>query len=95
MVKKIYLTWPVPNCAEGCAPSWITDGYCDAACIVSDCNWDGGDCTGKEIFKNCFVYVWIRQKNICTNCRKCPGLLGIVVESTFVFLILLSFAYIN
>ena len=43
---KVYLTWPVPNCAEGCSPSWITDGYCDAACNVSECNWDGGDCTG-------------------------------------------------
>uniref|UniRef100_H2Z4G7 LNR domain-containing protein n=1 Tax=Ciona savignyi TaxID=51511 RepID=H2Z4G7_CIOSA len=42
---KVYLAWSVPNCAEGCAPSWITDGYCDAACNVSECDWDGGDCT--------------------------------------------------
>nr|XP_002122528.3 N-acetylglucosamine-1-phosphotransferase subunits alpha/beta isoform X2 [Ciona intestinalis] len=46
---KVYLAWSVPNCAEGCAPSWITDGYCDTACNVSACEWDGGDCTGKNI----------------------------------------------
>uniref|UniRef100_H2Z4G5 N-acetylglucosamine-1-phosphotransferase subunits alpha/beta n=1 Tax=Ciona savignyi TaxID=51511 RepID=H2Z4G5_CIOSA len=45
---KVYLAWSVPNCAEGCAPSWITDGYCDAACNVSECDWDGGDCTGAD-----------------------------------------------
>jgi len=43
---KVYLAWSVPNCAEGCAPSWIKDGYCDAACNVSECDWDGGDCVG-------------------------------------------------
>nr|CAB3250130.1 N-acetylglucosamine-1-phosphotransferase subunits alpha/beta [Phallusia mammillata] len=46
---KIYLAWVVPNCADGCSPSWITDGYCDSACNVSECNWDGGDCTGDNI----------------------------------------------
>ena len=46
--QKVYLSWPVPNCAEGCAPSWITDGFCDVACNVSACSWDGGDCTGTD-----------------------------------------------
>lgn len=44
--QKVYLTWPVPNCAEGCPGSWIKDGYCDKACNNSACDWDGGDCLG-------------------------------------------------
>ncbi|XP_071809115.1 N-acetylglucosamine-1-phosphotransferase subunits alpha/beta-like [Asterias amurensis] len=44
--QKVYLTWPVPNCAEGCPPSWIRDNYCDTACNNSECDWDGGDCSG-------------------------------------------------
>ncbi|XP_051911382.1 N-acetylglucosamine-1-phosphotransferase subunits alpha/beta isoform X2 [Hippocampus zosterae] len=44
--QKVYLTWPVPNCAEGCPGSWIKDGYCDKACNNSACDWDAGDCTG-------------------------------------------------
>lgn len=38
------MAWPVPNCNDGCAPSWIGDRYCDIACNVSDCQWDAGDC---------------------------------------------------
>ena len=41
----MYLSWPVPNCAEGCPSSWIRDGYCDKPCNNSQCQWDGGDCT--------------------------------------------------
>ncbi|XP_069020842.1 N-acetylglucosamine-1-phosphotransferase subunits alpha/beta [Embiotoca jacksoni] len=44
--QKVYLTWPVPHCAEGCPGSWIKDGYCDKACNNSACDWDGGDCLG-------------------------------------------------
>lgn len=36
--QKVYLTWPVPNCAEGCPGSWIKDGYCDKACNHSACD---------------------------------------------------------
>lgn len=43
--QKVYLSWPVPNCAEGCPSSWIRDGYCDKPCNNSQCQWDGGDCT--------------------------------------------------
>uniref|UniRef100_UPI00358E14A2 N-acetylglucosamine-1-phosphotransferase subunits alpha/beta isoform X2 n=1 Tax=Myxine glutinosa TaxID=7769 RepID=UPI00358E14A2 len=43
--QKVYLSWPVPNCAEGCPPSWVHDGYCDHACNLSICDWDGGDCS--------------------------------------------------
>jgi len=44
--QKVYLTWPVPNCNDGCPASWISDGYCDRACNNSQCEWDGGDCLG-------------------------------------------------
>jgi len=44
--QKVYLTWPVPNCNDGCPQSWISDGYCDRACNNSQCDWDGGDCAG-------------------------------------------------
>ncbi|KAK3581579.1 hypothetical protein CHS0354_031927 [Potamilus streckersoni] len=44
--QKVYLTWPVPNCQEGCPSTWIRDGYCDKACNNSECEWDGGDCNG-------------------------------------------------
>lgn len=42
--QKVYLAWPVPDCADGCPSSWIGDGYCDRACNTSSCNFDGGDC---------------------------------------------------
>ena len=41
---KVYLSWPVPNCVEGCPMNWLKDGYCDQACNSSECLWDGGDC---------------------------------------------------
>lgn len=52
MLFQVYLTWPVPNCAEGCPGSWIKDGYCDKACNNSACDWDGGDCIGKTAILN-------------------------------------------
>jgi len=42
--QKVFLSWPVPNCADGCPSSWIGDGYCDPACNVSDCDFDFPDC---------------------------------------------------
>ena len=48
---KIYLSWAVPNCNEGCPASWINDKYCDKACNVSACDYDGGDCIGKNAKK--------------------------------------------
>ncbi|KAK3088613.1 hypothetical protein FSP39_021285 [Pinctada imbricata] len=47
--QKVYLTWPVPNCNEGCPSSWIRDGYCDKACNNTECEWDGGDCEGQHV----------------------------------------------
>lgn len=42
--QKVFLSWPVPNCAEGCPSNWIGDGYCDLACNVSACDFDAHDC---------------------------------------------------
>ena len=46
--QKLYLTWPVPNCNEGCPASWVNDKYCDKPCNVSECDWDGGDCLNTQ-----------------------------------------------
>jgi hypothetical protein len=48
----------VPNCAEGCPGSWIKDGYCDKACNNSACDWDGGDCSGKDVLK-CDLFMFM------------------------------------
>ena len=44
--QKIFLSWGIPPCAAGCQGSWLGDGYCDAACNVSECAFDNGDCLG-------------------------------------------------
>jgi UDP-N-acetylglucosamine-lysosomal-enzyme len=46
--QKVVLAWPVPNCADACPSSWIGDKYCDLACNTTDCEYDGGDCLGKD-----------------------------------------------
>lgn len=43
---KIRLSWPLPDCNAGCPSTWVKDGYCDKACNVSQCLFDGGDCLG-------------------------------------------------
>ena len=45
---RIFFAWPVPNCAEGCPQTWVGDGYCDKTCNTEECQWDGGDCQGKN-----------------------------------------------
>jgi len=45
--QRVYLSWPVPDCAPGCPSSWIGDGYCDSSCDVESCEFDGGDCANK------------------------------------------------
>ncbi|GFT50884.1 hypothetical protein NPIL_95291 [Nephila pilipes] len=77
--QKVYLSWPVPNCAEGCPSSWIRDGYCDKPCNNSQCQWDGGDCTadnpmlpfqavGMQQEGGVTTYFHIRAfKNYCNN----------------------------
>lgn len=47
--QKVYFSWPLPDCAPGCANSWIKDGYCDTVCNTTKCMFDGGDCLGKDI----------------------------------------------
>jgi UDP-N-acetylglucosamine-lysosomal-enzyme len=27
--QKVFLSWPVPACREGCPQTWIKDSYCD------------------------------------------------------------------
>ena len=34
----------ISQCAPGCPSNWINDDYCDAACNVAACNYDGSDC---------------------------------------------------
>ena len=46
---RIYFSWPVPTCAEGCPHAWLADGYCDMKCNTTDCDWDGGDCVGPNV----------------------------------------------
>ena len=41
---QVYLSWPVPDCSDGCPWSWVADGSCDVSCNISDCSFDGGDC---------------------------------------------------
>lgn len=45
---KLYFSWAIPLCAEGCQPGWIGDKYCDHACNTEGCDWDGGDCDAKN-----------------------------------------------
>lgn len=46
---KVYLSWGVPTCAQGCAFSRIGDGKCDISCNVTMCKFDNGDCVGDNI----------------------------------------------
>ncbi|KAK7868002.1 hypothetical protein R5R35_010176 [Gryllus longicercus] len=56
--QKVYLSWPVPDCTESCPWSWIGDGSCDISCNISDCSFDGGDCSPSNeiVFPNEDVY---------------------------------------
>jgi UDP-N-acetylglucosamine-lysosomal-enzyme len=42
--QKVFLSWEVPPCGQGCPDAWVGDGYCDVACNVTSCEFDGGDC---------------------------------------------------
>eukprot|EP00041_Stephanoeca_diplocostata_P039414 m.1624021 g.1624021 ORF g.1624021 m.1624021 type:complete len:1659 (-) comp25387_c0_seq5:5707-10683(-) len=50
--QNVFEAWPVPNCVEGCPSNWISDSYCDQACNNAECDWDGGDCIGKNSGSN-------------------------------------------
>ena len=45
---KIFLSWGVPTCSDGCSFRRIGDGICDENCNVKLCAFDGGDCDGDE-----------------------------------------------
>ena len=46
----IYLTC-VSSDLDACDnPEWIGDGYCDDENNNAECNWDGGDCCGDNVF---------------------------------------------
>lgn len=41
--------WPIKqSCSEGCYHSDLQNGICDSSCNVASCNWDVGDCGGKQ-----------------------------------------------
>ncbi|XP_014679876.1 PREDICTED: N-acetylglucosamine-1-phosphotransferase subunits alpha/beta-like, partial [Priapulus caudatus] len=44
----VFLSWAIPGCSDACPSSWINDGYCDKACNNTECDWDGGDCSGEK-----------------------------------------------
>lgn len=69
--QKVYLSWPVPQCNDGCPANWIGDGYCDLACNVSSCDWDGGDCANQtSTTSSSTAHPWWGQAN--TNNRGSP-----------------------
>jgi UDP-N-acetylglucosamine-lysosomal-enzyme len=54
-VHVLDLICPFPSCliccvlllylfVVSCPDTWVGDGYCDAACNITDCLFDGGDC---------------------------------------------------
>ena len=59
---RIYFSWPVPNCNEGCPSTWLADGFCDNNCNTTDCDWDGGDCVGDNVRKTVPNYNYGRQQ---------------------------------
>ena len=70
--QKVFLSWPVPNCNEGCPATWINDKYCDKACNVSECDWDGGDCLAsktKDINKFQSVISSMKKRKPRTFCN--------------------------
>lgn len=74
--QKVYLSWDVPDCSPGCGSSWIGDGYCDLACNVTQCGFDGGDCIGPNAQKSrdsCMV------ENLCDHLstNRCVSSVGI------------------
>ena len=46
-------TGATTHCHAACKAEWIDDGYCDAACFNSKCNFDGADCGGRGCSDGC------------------------------------------
>ncbi|XP_017774454.1 PREDICTED: N-acetylglucosamine-1-phosphotransferase subunits alpha/beta [Nicrophorus vespilloides] len=45
---SIYLSWPIPPCAEDCPWMYVNDGQCDSQCYNPSCQMDGNDCVNAE-----------------------------------------------
>eukprot|EP00005_Dracoamoeba_jomungandri_P005828 CAMPEP_0174259562 /NCGR_PEP_ID=MMETSP0439-20130205/8370_1 /TAXON_ID=0 /ORGANISM="Stereomyxa ramosa, Strain Chinc5" /LENGTH=818 /DNA_ID=CAMNT_0015343499 /DNA_START=269 /DNA_END=2722 /DNA_ORIENTATION=- len=73
--QRIYLAWNVPDCNDGCPASWIHDGYCDQACNVEACRFDGGDCANTTASSGSGASggSWAAKDTATKNCQKgCP-----------------------
>ncbi|XP_019741889.1 N-acetylglucosamine-1-phosphotransferase subunits alpha/beta-like, partial [Hippocampus comes] len=46
--QKVYLAWPLGACSKGCPGNWINNGLCNPQCNNAACQWDGGDCKGRN-----------------------------------------------
>ncbi|XP_058987006.1 N-acetylglucosamine-1-phosphotransferase subunits alpha/beta-like [Musca domestica] len=42
---RIFQAWLVPECSQNCPWTYIGDKTCDQNCNISECQYDGGDCT--------------------------------------------------
>ncbi|KAF2077558.1 hypothetical protein CYY_001176 [Polysphondylium violaceum] len=63
--QKVFLSWPVPNCNDGCPNNWIGDGFCDQACNVTMCEFDAGDCNNST--GQMKTRWWNKNRNTNTN----------------------------
>ena len=66
----------IPNLGKGGNNLWLSDGFCDDANNIEECNYDGGDCCGINV-----------QKNFCVNCT-CTGKCKLVIHMSLSFLFL-------
>ncbi|XP_019733231.1 LOW QUALITY PROTEIN: N-acetylglucosamine-1-phosphotransferase subunits alpha/beta-like [Hippocampus comes] len=46
---QVYLAWPLGACSKGCPGNWINNGLCNEQCNNAACQWDGGDCKGRNL----------------------------------------------
>lgn len=73
--QKVFLSWPVPGCAEGCSSSWLGDGFCDSSCNNEACNFDMGDCDNikdsvqRTSCSNDCLIEWIADGSCDTHCN--------------------------
>ena len=58
---KLKCNQMILNLGKGGYNLWLSDGFCDDANNIEECNYDGGECCGNNV-----------QKNFCVNCT-CTG----------------------
>ncbi|XP_018323568.1 N-acetylglucosamine-1-phosphotransferase subunits alpha/beta [Agrilus planipennis] len=72
----VYLSWPIPMCAEDCPWVYVGDKECDLPCLNDECQMDGGDCDfGSELsratFEPFFIENWdVFETNANENSNK-------------------------